>query len=144
MRNGGSGVSTLGIILVIVGACMLLGQFGVNIGWIIALSIAGYLVYKGWTMYQQGESSGKRGWGIGLMVIGFLWMSGLFHVILGIALAGVLIYYGWKMIKEKRPVTAATDPMFGEEPTESDPSMRPYSQYDDLDAWEQSVRHNRC
>ena len=139
-----SGSYTLGIVLVIVGGLMLMGQLGINIGWIIALVIAGYLVFKGWDLYKHSESSGKRGFGIFLIVVGLLWMTGLLHVILGLAIAAGVIYFGWKMVKDKKQVTVATDPPFYDEyrrETYREPMHKNGQHIDHLDEWEQEVKN---
>lgn len=145
MTHKRSGSYALGIVLVIIGALMLLGQLGVNVGWIVALVIAGFLIFKGWSMYKHGESSGKRGFGIFLMVIGLLWMTGLLHVLLGLAIAAAIIYFGWKMLKDRRYTPMAADPVFDGGNHQQAPHTEPtpkFQNFDHLDEWEREVKRN--
>lgn len=124
---------------------MLMGQFGINLGWVIALVIAAYLVFKGWNMYRHAESSGKRGFGIFFIVIGLLWMTGLLHIIVGLAIAAAVIYLGWKMLKDNKQVVVATDPFYNDEhrqTTYNEPTQKGERKIDHLDQWEQEVKNN--
>lgn len=141
MSHRRSSSFTLGIVLVIVGGLMLLGQLGINVGWLVALVIACFLVYKGWRMYNDSDNSSKRGFGIFLMVIGLLWLTGLLHIVLGLAIAAGIIYFGWKMLKDKPHTTAVTEPAFSvnyEEGEHNEPSIR--REFDHLDEWERQVK----
>lgn len=141
MSHERSGSYVLGIVLVIVGGLMLLGQLGINVGWIVALVIAGFLIFKGWSMYKNGESNGKRGFGIFLMVIGLLWMTGLLHIVLGLAIAAGIIYFGWKILKDKPHTPAATHPAFSaynQQGPRNEPN-RHGREFDHLDEWEREV-----
>ncbi|MFS8579014.1 MAG: hypothetical protein LOD88_03180 [Novibacillus thermophilus] len=139
-----SGSYTLGIVLVIVGGLMLLGQLGINVGWIIALVIAGYLVYKGWGLYKHAESSGKRGLGICLIVVGLLWMTGLLPIIIGLVVAAVVMYFGWNLLKSKPQATVATEPPLYDDSRElrhRDPMGKSDRRTDHLDEWEREVKN---
>lgn len=137
-----SGSYTLGIVLILVGGLMLMGQFGINLGWVIALVIAFYLVYKGWNMYKHAESSGKRGIGIVLIAIGLLWMTGLLHVVVGLVIASAVIYLGWKMWKDTKQMVVVTDALYdgaNRQDTFDETNEMRERRGDHLDQWEQEV-----
>ncbi|WP_054949074.1 hypothetical protein [Numidum massiliense] len=99
MAHKHSGSYAFGVILVILGAMMLLGQFGIGIGSLLMFAIALFLIVKGWGMLNSSGGGARRMLGIFLIVFGVLWMTGLLPFLFGLAIAVLLIYYGWGKIK---------------------------------------------
>ena len=136
----------IGLIIMALGILMLLGFLGMNIGWIIGLIIPTYFVYKGWQLFTQRQSTGKKVFGIFLMIIGLLWLAGMLHVIIGLAIAALLIYYGMKMIKKNKSLSIAPDleAAIGEG-FKANPTMNEFSfkDYDHLDEWEKEINKHK-
>lgn len=120
------------------GIVMLLGFLGINVGWIIALVIPSFFVYQGWKLFTKRESKVKKGFGITLMIVGLLWLTGMLHVLIGLAMAALLIYYGLKMINKNKGLAFPkdVDMAMGEGYTANEFS---YKDYDYLDEWEKEL-----
>ncbi len=126
----------LGIVVMALGILMLLGFLGINIGWIIALVIPSFFVYQGWKLFTKHESKVKKGFGIALMIVGLLWLTGMLHVLIGLAIAACLIYYGMKMINKNKSFA------FSPEVEVSTGEGFSYKDYDYLDEWEKELNKN--
>lgn len=131
--------NTVGIVVMAIGILLLLAFLGINIGWIIALLIPSYFIYKGWQLFASSESTAKKIFGVVLLVVGLLWLTGMLHVIIGLAIAALLIYYGLKMIKQHKSV--AVEPHFEVAVGETTKSAEHlYKNYDYLDEWEKEIK----
>lgn len=126
------------------GILMLLGFLGINVGWIIALIIPAFFVYQGWKLFTKRESKIKKGFGIALMIVGLLWLTGMLHVLIGLALAALLIYYGMKMINKNKSYAFSpdVDMAMGERYSTSANEFS-YKNYDYLDEWEKELGGNK-
>lgn len=134
-----------GIAVMAIGILMLLGFLGINIGWIIALLIATYFVYQGWKLFTKSESSVKKGFGIALIIIGLLMLTGMLHVLIGLAIAALLIYYGMKLINKNKEITLhpEVEAAMGESGCNQSFSHDfSYKDYDFLDEWENEMNKN--
>ncbi|MEC1771643.1 hypothetical protein [Schinkia azotoformans] len=136
----------LGIAVMAIGILMLLGFLGINIGWIIALVIPSYFVYQGWKLFTTRDSKCTKGFGIALMIVGLLWLTGMLHVLIGLAIAALLIYYGMKIIQNNKVLSIAPEieAAMGESSNTS-PFANEFSNkdFDYLDEWEKELNNNQ-
>jgi lia operon protein LiaI len=127
------------------GILMLLGFLGINVGWIIALVIPSFFVYQGWKLFTKRESKVKKGFGIALMIVGLIWLTGMLHVLIGLAIAAFLIYYGMKMINKNKSFAFSpeVEVSMGEGfAATSSATEFSYKDYDYLDEWEKELNKN--
>lgn len=129
------------------GILMLLGFLGINVGWIIALLIPTFFVYQGWKLFTKRESKVKKVFGVALMIVGLIWLTGMLHVLIGLAIAALLIYYGMKMINKNKSYTLSPDrdmAAMGEGFTVTPSATEfSYKNYDYLDEWEKELNKNQ-
>ncbi|NEU31522.1 hypothetical protein GN156_12180 [bacterium LRH843] len=88
-----------GMLLVLIGVSILLGMFGIHLGSIIGLAIGAWLLYWGYSKWQQ-----KGRWSFSsilLMMIGGLIVLGGLGGIMSLLAGIVLIYAGYKLLKPK-------------------------------------------
>lgn len=127
------------------GILMLLGFLGIHMGWLIALIIPSFFVYQGWKLFTKREGKVKKGFGIALMIVGLIWLTGMLHVLIGLAIAALLIYYGMKMINKNKSYTFSpeVDLALGESIiTTPSANEFSYKDYDYLDEWEKELNKN--
>lgn len=132
--------SKWGVLLLIVGALLLLGQLGIHIGWILGMIIPVILITKGWKWVSRSQRSFKRFCGAGFLVIGIFWLIGMLPILIGLILSVSLIYFGWRMIKNQRSgPQVASEPYYGTEAGYS--PFNTCKPMDDLDEWEKRMNN---
>lgn len=93
----GSGKSLVGIILLLLGATVFFGMFGIHLGGIIAFVIAAALIWFGAKKLKAGHPV----MGVIALVIGLMMLAGSIPFLISVAIAVVCIYFGWKLIKRE-------------------------------------------
>ncbi|MFC0473680.1 hypothetical protein ACFFHM_25010 [Halalkalibacter kiskunsagensis] len=88
-----------GLLLILIGASVLLGMIGINLGGIIGLAIGGGLVYWGYAKWQE---KGQCSFGsILLIAFGAIILLGGLGGIVSLLLGAFLVYGGYKLIQPK-------------------------------------------
>jgi lia operon protein LiaI len=126
-----SGKVLIGLVLLLVGALVLLDQFGIDSGEILGILIPAVIMLYGAKKVLSG--SGSRFWGMLVFLFGLLMLIGklelLFHNLLAIG----VIYLGYRLIK-RRDMPAETAPSALERHW-----AKQVLKEDVLDQWEQNV-----
>jgi lia operon protein LiaI len=130
-----SGKVLLGLVLLLVGALVLLDQFGIDSGDVLGILIPVVIMLYGAKKVMSG--SGSRFWGMLVFLFGLLMLIGklelLFHNLLAIG----IIYLGYRLIK-RRDIPAETAPSALERHW-----AKQVLREDMLDQWEQNVLKKR-
>ncbi|MBA4494146.1 hypothetical protein ACFO25_10635 [Paenactinomyces guangxiensis] len=93
MKNG---KKLAGVLLLIVGAGIFLGDFG---GVIAFLIVAG-LTYYGVKKLKASKTQGQKVFAVIVLGIAALMLLHLLPLMLGILIGGACLYYGWKLFKK--------------------------------------------
>lgn len=91
----GSGKSLVGIILLLLGASVFFGMFGIHLGGIIAFAIAAALIWFGVKKLKAGHTV----IGVIALIIGIMMFAGSIPFLISVVFAVICIYFGWKLIK---------------------------------------------
>jgi lia operon protein LiaI len=130
-----SGKVLLGLVLLLVGALVLLDQFGIDGGDFLGVLIPAVIMLYGAQKVMSG--SGSRFWGILVFLFGLLMLIGkldlLFHNLLAIG----IIYLGYRLIK-RRDIPVETAPSALERQW-----AKQVLREDVLDQWERHVLKKR-
>lgn len=89
-----------GVLLILIGASLLLSMIGIHLGGLIGLAIGAWLLYWGYSKWQQ-----KGGWSflnIFLLTIGSLFMIGSLGGVISLLIGIALMYGGYKLLKSKQ------------------------------------------
>lgn len=91
----GSGKSIAGIILLLLGASVFFGMFGIHLGGIISFVIAVALIWFGAKKLKTGHTV----LGLITLVIGFMMVVSSLPFLISVVFAVICIYFGWKLVK---------------------------------------------
>ncbi|MCM3762636.1 hypothetical protein M3212_17875 [Alkalihalobacillus oceani] len=88
-----------GILLMLIGASILFSMIGVHIGGIIGLAIGAWLLYWGYSKWQeQGKWSFSS---VLLLIVGALIALGGIGGVVSLAIGVILVYFGYRLLKPK-------------------------------------------
>lgn len=92
----GSGKTVAGIVLILLGASVFFGMFGVHLGGIIAFVIAAALIWFGAKKLKAGHTV----LGVIALVVGLMMFTGAIPFLISMLVALACIYFGWKLLKK--------------------------------------------
>ena len=99
-QNQAAGLPIWGVLLIVVGAIALIGNFGIGLGWLFGLALGAWFVYMGLHHLQEGKTINWWLVGLGLLIglgaisSGFLDRL-VFPLVLLVVGLGILVEYGW-------------------------------------------------
>lgn len=103
-----------GVLLILLGASILLGMFGIHLGGIVSLAIGAWLIYWGYSKWQEkGEASFTS---VALLIIGSIIVVGGLGGIVSFLIGAALVYGGYRLLKRNDDDELLDDDRFIEAP----------------------------
>lgn len=93
-----NGKSLAGIALVLFGAVVFFGMFGVHLGGIVAFALGIALVCYGVKKWKNGDNV----LAVIALILGVLMFGGSLPFLIGLLFAVICIYFGWKLMRKEK------------------------------------------
>jgi lia operon protein LiaI len=129
-----SGKIVLGLVLLVVGAALLLEQFGIDGGDLLGILIPGVIMVYGGRKITAADSTRGKVWGVFAFLFGLLMLLGKLELLFSCFLALMVLYIGVRLLRRGRQTADAPPSLLERQWAQS------VLKEDPLDRWERDLR----